>query len=180
MKRLRAVLLFGSALAAAACVPRQEPPPPAPQPQPPATRPASPRPAPPPPRTNWQDLPLSPGNWSYRQDGQGSTASFGAANGEGQIALRCDLARRQIMLSRQGAAPGSMMTVRTSTSARTFPMSSAGQTPVAVHASIAPGDRFLDAIAFSRGRFTVEVPGTTMLVIPSWPEPARVVEDCRG
>jgi hypothetical protein len=35
-------------------------------------------------------------------------------------------------------------------------------------------------MVFSRGRFTVEVPGAPMLVIPAWPEPARVIEDCRG
>jgi len=37
----------------------------------------------------------------------------------------------------------------------------------------------LDAIAFSRGRFSVEAAGTARLVIPAWPEAARVVEACR-
>ena len=40
-------------------------------------------------------------------------------------------------------------------------------------------DPLLDAIAFSRGRFTVESESGAMLVLPAWPEPARVVEDCR-
>jgi hypothetical protein len=41
-------------------------------------------------------------------------------------------------------------------------------------------DPLLDQIAFSRGRFTIEAPGAAMLVIPAWPEAARVIEDCRG
>jgi hypothetical protein len=40
-------------------------------------------------------------------------------------------------------------------------------------------DRLLDAIAFSRGRFSVEIAGTPRLILPSWPEPARAIEDCR-
>jgi hypothetical protein len=35
-------------------------------------------------------------------------------------------------------------------------------------------------MAFSRGRFMVEAQGMATLVLPAWPEPARVVEDCRG
>jgi hypothetical protein len=33
---------------------------------------------------------------------------------------------------------------------------------------------------FSRGRFAVETDGLPTLVLQTWPEPARVVEDCRG
>jgi hypothetical protein len=39
-------------------------------------------------------------------------------------------------------------------------------------------DPLLDAIAFSRGRFMVTGGGAT-LAIPSWPEAARSIEDCR-
>ena len=41
-------------------------------------------------------------------------------------------------------------------------------------------DPLLDAIAFSRGRIGVGVGGTPALVLPAWPEIARVVEDCRA
>jgi hypothetical protein len=37
----------------------------------------------------------------------------------------------------------------------------------------------LDAMAYSRGRFVVEVAGLTPSYLPAWPEVARVVEDCR-
>jgi hypothetical protein len=71
-----------------------------------------------------------------------------------------------------------MMTIRTSSIARNLPLMSLEQPPAAL-ATLSANDRFLDAIVFSRGRFTVEVPGAPIMAIPAWPEPARVVEDCR-
>jgi hypothetical protein len=125
-------------------------------------------------------LPLTPGRWSYRNEGQNSAASFGSAEGAGSFTVRCDRARRQVTLLRQGITTGNTMTVRTSYSARNLPLSIQTEPPNSVFASLPASDRFLDGMAFSRGRFTVEVPGTPMLIIPAWPEPARVVEDCRS
>jgi hypothetical protein len=68
--------------------------------------------------------------------------------------------------------------LRTSSFARNLPLS-VDPSGAGVFAALPANDRLLDAMVFSRGRFTVEVPGTPMLVIPAWPEPARVVEDCR-
>lgn len=48
-----------------------------------------------------------------------------------------------------------------------------------VSASLAPRDPILDAIAYSRGRFMLELPGNPPLYLPSWPELTRVIEDCR-
>lgn len=45
-------------------------------------------------------------------------------------------------------------------------------------ADLLPFDPLLDAIAFSRGRIAVGLPGTSAIVLPAWAEPARVVEDC--
>jgi hypothetical protein len=178
MGKLRSVLLLGGLASVAACVPqRQAPPPPEPQ------RPVLPPPvrtAPPPPRTDWRDIPLTPGSWFYRNEGQVSFAMFGSANGEALFIVRCDRAGRQVRLSRAGSASGGAMTVRTSYSARSFPVAVQAEPLPYVSANLAATDRFLDEIAFSRGRFTVEVPGLSMLVIPAWPEPARVVEDCRS
>jgi len=42
-----------------------------------------------------------------------------------------------------------------------------------------PFDPLLDAIAFSRGRIAVGLPGTPAIVLPGWAKPARVAEDCR-
>ncbi len=179
MKRVRAALLFGSVAMAAACVPRREPPPPPPQQQQQLPKTVQ-APPPPPPRANWQDLPLTPGSWSYRADGQGSVASFGQASGAPIFTVRCDPARRQVTLGREGAASGSLMTIRTSYSARNFPLSPQTQPAGAAAAAVPASDPFLDRIVFSRGRFTVETPGAAMLIIPAWPEPARVLEDCRS
>ena len=178
MKPLRGVVLLGCIVAATGCVPRQEPPPSPRQPERPVAPPVRTL-LPPAPQANWQDLPLTQGRWSYRNEGATSLALYGPAGGEPSFEVRCDRAQRQVTLSRVGAAASNVLTVRTSYSARSLPASAQTQ-PGAVAASVPASDRFLDSIAFSRGRFTVEVPGAPMLVIPAWPEPARVVEDCRG
>lgn len=138
---------------------------PAPAPRPaPVLRPTPPEPAPEPPAPveDWRDLPLTPGDWSYRNGPGGSEARFAG------LSLSCDVARRQITLSREGAAQP--LTVRTSF----------GEHVLAPGAALAAADPRLDALVFSRGRFTIQAEGKPMLVIPAWPEPGRVVEDCRG
>ncbi|WP_345907778.1 hypothetical protein [Sphingomonas sp. UBA4815] len=45
---------------------------------------------------------------------------------------------------------------------------------------LAGNDRLLDAMAFSRGRFTIEQAGQPPLIIPAYAEVGRVIEDCRG
>lgn len=109
---------------------------------------------------DWRDRPLTPGDWSYDQ-GAGEARY-------GDFSLRCDGARRQVLLSRAGAS--GPLRLRTTYGERILP---AG-------AALPAADPLLDDMAFSRGRFTVEASGMAMLVIPAWPEPARVVEDCRG
>lgn len=44
---------------------------------------------------------------------------------------------------------------------------------------LAASDRHLDMMAYSRGRFMLEQPGREALIVPAWPEFARVIEDCR-
>jgi hypothetical protein len=156
---LAAALLAGSGCVA----PREAAPPPVPPPAPPIIAP--PAPAPPPPQ-DWRDIALTPGDWSYRGDAAGSEARFGGD----ALALRCDKARRRIRIERAEAAAGTDLIVRTSFGIRRL----------AAGAALAPGDPLLDQIAFSRGRFTIEAAGLPMLVLPAWPEPARVIEDCRG
>jgi hypothetical protein len=52
-------------------------------------------------------------------------------------------------------------------------------TPAGVELTLPARDPLLDAIAFSRGRFAVAVPGEPTLYVPSWTEISRVIEDCR-
>lgn len=47
-------------------------------------------------------------------------------------------------------------------------------------ATLRAGDPLLDAMAFSRGRFAIEVNGLPTLYLPAWAEIGRVIEDCRG
>ncbi|HEX7783830.1 MAG TPA: hypothetical protein VF509_13555 [Sphingobium sp.] len=141
----------------------------------------APSPAPEP-SGGWQDRPLSPGDWSYRSEQGGSVALFGPPASEAALTIRCDLAGRRILVSRAGgpSAAGSGMTVRTTFGSVGWPASNDGATVPHVVAVRSAGDAALDQIAFSRGRFAIEVAGLPMLVAPAWPEITRVVEDCRG
>jgi hypothetical protein len=171
------ILLLGGLVLAASCAPKAERPPPQQPVQQPVRQPAIPVP----PRVeDWRDLPLTPGAWFYSSPADGSQALFGPANSEAYFIVRCDRAKRQIVLSREGVTSGNMMTVRTTSAARNFPLSVQTEPLQYVFATTGASDRFLDEIAFSRGRFTIQVPGMPMLVLPAWPEPARVIEDCRG
>jgi len=35
-------------------------------------------------------------------------------------------------------------------------------------------------MAYSRGKFAIEVMGLEPLIVLAWPEVSRVIEDCRG
>lgn len=171
----RGVRLSGLlALALAACVPK-------PAVQPVRQLPATPPPAPSPPvalAPDWQDWPLTPGNWSYAREAGGSTARFAG------LWLRCDLSSRNVTIGRDGAAAtadgSAMMTVRTSYGVLQWPAQRVGADRPATVAGRSASDAGLDWIGFSRGRFSVEIPGSPPLVAPSWAEPARVIEDCRS
>jgi hypothetical protein len=176
--RLAAAAVLAAALAGCASKPAAAPeaPPARPSPPPP---PQTVRPAPPPP-AGWADAPLSPGGWSYRDEASGSEAWFGPAAGEPAFVMRCDRARRQIRLARSGDASDYLMRITTSTGTAQLRVELERQPRLAVAAPLTAADAQLDAIAFSRGRFMVEVPGAQRLIMPSWPETARVIEDCRS
>ena len=74
--------------------------------------------------------------------------------------------------------PARLMAVRSSFGARSLAFSPEPGPDLGT-ATLAADDPFLDGMIFSRGRFSVEVAGAPMLMMPSWAEPARVVEDCR-
>jgi len=148
----------------AACVPAA-PPPAAPPP-----RPAAPvaAPAPAPLTADWRDWPRTPGDWSYERAGSESRATFRPAG----VSLSCGTDRR-LRLAIAGRAMAPVM-IRTSTASRLLSPDAAGTL------SLQAQDRLLDAMAFSRGRFVLEQAGAAPLVLPSWAEMGRVIEDCRG
>lgn len=186
---VRTTGLLVALMALAACVPSPAPPAPvsAPPPRPqsiqrpvPIQRPTpvqTPRPAqtlaPPPLSAGWMDAPLSPGGWTYR----GSIALFGP-RGAPTFAIGCEPGRR-VSLGRTDGVSAASLTFRTSSTSRTIPAAAASGPFPGSEVRVAAADPLLDALAFSRGRFAVEAAGAPTLVIPAWPELARVVEDCR-
>jgi hypothetical protein len=169
---LIAVALTTAAISA--CAPRPAPPqPPAPPPVRPAPAPAPPPPAPPP--ADWRDAPLSAGDWTWSGEGAASRAAFGVG-GAPAFTLRCENPG-QVTLIRSGAQAGSTITIRTSSNERRLTATARGSDTVA---TLAASDPLLDQIAFSRGRILVETEGAPPLILPAWPEPARVTEDCRS
>lgn len=172
------LLLIASALAVlSACAAPRKPPPPIAAPPP---RPAPLLPPPPPPPADWRDAPATPGTWTYRFDPAASTAEFGSTPGQPLLSLRCERAAGVVRLRRAGSATGPLpLTITTTSVRRSFTLAPEQGNPPAVALAIPARDSILDAMAFSRGRFMIEVPGLPTLYLPAWPEVARVVEDCR-
>jgi hypothetical protein len=178
--RLKLLILL-PLLAVAACVPSK--PAPAPQPQPKPAPPVVAAPPPPPasrPAGEWIDWPIESGTWAYRADDRGSLALFGPAGANATLTLRCDKARSRVFLSVGGSGTAADFTIRTSSTMKSFASAQASGTPPYVAAEIDPRDPILDAMAFSRGRFAIEVGGLRAMAIPNWGEIGRVIEDCRS
>lgn len=185
---LNRIASFSLIVALGACVPRPAPTPPVDA----APAPITPDPAPPPAtiHDNWLDAPQTPGDWSYQERAAGggvaSFGQFGISNEEPLFTMTCDRGSRSVLLARAGSSLGTTparMVVRTESQTRTLPASSMRPTAsgrdAATTARLASGDRLLDAMALSKGRFAIEVDGREPLYIPSWAEVTRVIEDCR-
>jgi hypothetical protein len=176
-KRFLALPLFVLATLSA-CVPAPKP---APAPAPTPTPAPVPTPTPTPTYSNWMDAPQTPGDWFYISQPPASIAAFGPTSTQPLFAMRCDPTRRVVSIGRTSASlVPQPMTIRTETATRTFTAQPAqGSVEHLVATSLAAADPFLDAMAFSKGRFAVEVQGEPTLYVPSWPEITRVIEDCR-
>lgn len=177
----KAAIVTGIALVAlSGCVRPREPAPP-----PTTTKAPPPAPAPvvpPAPEVDWIDRVATPGDWSYRQDGAGSAALFGAGDGATRFAIRCDGSARRIRFERAGVLdPGASarLTVTTTAGSASYALANAGGAPPMVSATVAADDPFLDRLVYTRGRFLVQVTGADDMVLPGWAEVARIVEDCR-
>lgn len=175
MRRLSLASLapLAGAAALSGCIPA------APRPETAAPVRQAPRPAPTAPRlvlgNDWRDWPLTAGDWRYQRNPQGSIAVFGTS-GVTRLTLACDPRTRQVRLGRPASVPGTV-TIRTSSTTRSL---AARAVAGGAELSLPVGDSLLDAMAFSRGRFTIEQGGQVPLVIPAYAEIGRVIEDCRG
>jgi hypothetical protein len=117
----------------------------------------------------YRATPLASGAWTLRLSASSSEASYGVQGSPARLILRCDLVARRVQISRPDR-PAAAVTIITSSLTRTL----------AAPGEVTVYDALLDAIAFSRGRFVVLTPASTdAVVIPAWPEAARIVEDCR-
>ena len=117
--------------------------------------------------------------WRWSNSAGRSTASY-AAPGQPPVAmLWCDPAQRATILwTNAGLAEPAPLMVTTTGTRRLLtaqPQPGGGSS-----ARLATSDPLLDAIAFSRGRFMLEMTGSPALYLPAWPELSRVIEDCRG
>ncbi|WP_295526022.1 hypothetical protein [Novosphingobium sp. Chol11] len=123
----------------------------------------------------------TPGSWTYTAEKGGTAARFAATGAMPLLVLRCDSARRMIILLRP--APGqSAVAASISTSSGTRNIAArpaANVKPAALAIELDPQDRVLDQMAFSKGRFTLDISGLPTLVLPAWAEVGRVIEDCR-
>lgn len=179
-------------LALAACIPPATEPTPAPSPTP--TTVAVQPPPPPPPQVrapvmpflaeNWADQPRTAGDWTYGSNSDGSTARFADGNDRTLLVITCSAQNGtgsgRITITRRAAGlfEASEMEIRTETATRsTNPAVTADGTSAVW--SFNAGDRFLEAIAFSRGHFAVGVVGAEAIYPPAWPEITRVIENCR-
>lgn len=97
------------------------------------------------------------------------------------LVLQCDRAASAVRLLRSGhmANTPALVTITTSSGTRALNGDAAAGPPAGTMLAIAINDGLLDAMAFSRGRFVVEIAGEQTLYVPSWSEVSRVVEDCR-
>ena len=132
--------------------------------------------------SDWRDWPLTPGSWRY-ETGQ-SAATFGTGANGYVLRIACDIRQRQVTLATAGKPGWPQLTIRTSAAIRTAPSINMPRLDAAPESTrdiqLPASDPLLDAMAFSRGHFTIEEVGKPPLVIPAHPEIGRVIEDCRG
>ncbi len=109
--------------------------------------------------------------------GDRSVASFGLAGQAPVVRLSCNRRAAQVVLARPSTSAEPLpLAVNTTGGDRSFmAVPLAGELVVALSVR----DPLLDQIAFSRGRFALELTGAETLYLPSWPELSRVIEDCR-
>jgi hypothetical protein len=118
------------------------------------------------------------GSWRYAATVGGSEAIFSNASGAPQLWVGCIRATRRVTIAKPASAAAPFLNVWTSSLTRSAPSSfnpATGRLTIDLPAL----DGLLDALATSRGRIGFSVGADPALVLPPWPEAARVIEDCR-
>ena len=177
LSRFVATAVLAALITACAAVPK-----PKPQPVPVAVPRPAPAPRPVPAPSDWRDAAQTPGTWTWSMVGGYSVASFGMSPQKPDFQIMCGAGKSTVTLRRAGIARiDDQFVVTTTTTSRPLPVAPDSDSGWLgwVSTSVSPRDPLLDAIAFSRGRFRVEVARLAPLYLPSWPEISRVIEDCR-
>ena len=118
------------------------------------------------------------GNWNYAPTADGSEAIFSNASDIPQLWVHCTRATRRVTIAKPATGAAPFVNVWTSSLTQSV-ASSFNQATSRLTIDVGAYDPLLDAIATSRGRVGFTVAGQPALVVPSWAEAARVVEDCR-
>ncbi|MEL1250748.1 hypothetical protein [Aurantiacibacter gilvus] len=131
---------------------------------------------------SWMDEAQTPGDWRYVAETTETAAIFGTGQEDGvQLIIACDILASRVSISRIGASEGeTSMIIRTETQTGALLAEPAVSFAPLLLAHVDARDPLLDAIAFSKGRFAVEVGGTEPIYVPAYPEITRVIEDCRS
>ena len=119
------------------------------------------------------------GRWTYAATSTGTEATFVNSSALAQLAIRCTRTTRRVAIAKPANAAAPFLAIWTDSAARNVSASFNPQTG-RLTAELATYDPLLDALAFSRGRIGVAVSGGPTLVVPAFPEVARVIEDCRS
>jgi hypothetical protein len=131
------------------------------------------------PQTDYSFAQPTGGTWSYGGLPDGSETRFTGASGQVQVALRCSRPVRRITISKPASAPETSLLVWTTGGSRRLPAPGFDAAAGRLNVQLAAMDPLLDAMIFSRGRIAIAAGAGPALVVPPWPEIARVVEDCR-
>lgn len=137
-----------------------------------------------PPARDFSIAPAAPGSWTYQALPGATEARFLDTGGTARLMIRCTKGTRRVNVSHTSAVPAASMAVWTSSASRNVPLRFEANA-MRVTADFNALDPLLDAIAFSRGRVAITVAGGSplvvpALVVPSGPEAARTIEDCRN
>ncbi len=129
---------------------------------------------------SYLDAPQTPGTWTYVSEPGETLALYGTDPQNPAFILRCGAG--EIGLARVVSTQSTqarVMSITTETTRRQLTASPiANRQPLAA-TTLDPRDPLLDAMAITKGRFSVQVEGERTLYLPAWVEVSRVIEDCR-
>jgi hypothetical protein len=129
-------------------------------------------------QADYSTTPVLAGSWGYQALAGGSEARFVDTRGIAQLTIGCNRSTRQVAIARASGTGATALQLWTSNAQRLLP-ARFDPRGMRIVADVPASDALLDALAFSRGRVAVNVVGGSVLVVPAWPEAARIVEDCR-